>query len=230
MARPLPAASPTSRTDSPSGPTKATRMDLSPRSDRDKATLLFIPLRDIIFFPKMVCPLFVGRKKSIATLVAAKATGSEIGLATQRVESLEAPTQDDLFPVATLGVIHQLLILPDGTNKVLVEAKRRIRVTKVVSDEGVFRAEWEELADIPRPVNPALMGSVLTAFEAYASHAKRIPAAMLKFVAAIADPSVLADTVIAHLSLSVSDKYEVLELQSASEEVQAIGVEMKKAA
>src|SRR5437764_12883517 len=118
--------------------------------DKKKAQgpLPLLPLRDIIVFPHMVVPLFVGREKSIAALDSAMGKDKEILLAAQKKAKTNEPAPDDIFPVGTIGTIVQLLRLPDGTVKVLVEGKRRARLRRFVSDEKYFAVEVDE---IPEP-------------------------------------------------------------------------------
>src|SRR4051794_37604276 len=136
--------------------------------DKKKAqsTLPLLPLRDIIVFPHMVVPLFVGREKSIAALDQAMARDKEIILAAQRKAKTNEPTPEDIFPVGTVGTIIQLLRLPDGTVKVLVEGKRRARIKRFVENEKFFQVEAEEIAEPnERSVElEALMRSVLATF------------------------------------------------------------------
>ncbi|MDF1561960.1 MAG: endopeptidase La [Deltaproteobacteria bacterium] len=178
--------------------------------------LPLLPLRDIVVFPHMVVPLFVGRKKSIAALEEAMAHDKEILLCAQRRAKVNDPTPTEIFGLGTVGNIIQLLRLPDGTVKVLVEGKQRARITKYVSSEPFFLCEaelveeqWEETVQLE-----ALVRSVHTTFETYVKLNKRIPPEMLMSVATIEDPARLADTIVAHLSLKLNDKQEILEIES----------------
>ncbi len=173
-----------------------------------------LPLRDIIVFPHMVVPLFVGREKSIAALEAAMATDKEIILSAQKKAKTNDPTSDDIFRVGTLGTVMQLLKLPDGTIKVLVEGKQRVRIKRFVPSDDFFLTEVEEIADRidPNTEIEALMRQIHTTFESYVKLNKRIPPDMLASVAGIDDPSRLADTIVSHLSLKLSDKQGLLEI------------------
>ena len=154
----------------------------------------------------MVVPLFVGREKSIAALEEAMNHDKEILLAAQRQAKTNDPTAEDIFGMGTVGTIIQLLRLPDGTVKVLVEGKRRARIERFVPNEGFFLCEVS-LVEEPAGSSvelEALMRSVQATFEAYVKLNKRIPPEMLVSVQTIEDPSRLADTIVAHLSLKLN--------------------------
>jgi ATP-dependent Lon protease len=193
------------------------RNDDGKREGKPKArTLPLLPLRDIIVFPHMVVPLFVGREKSIAALEEAMAGDKAILLCAQKKAKTNEPTADDIFTVGTVGALIQLLKLPDGTVKVLVEGKRRARVRKFAAIERFFQVEAEEIEEpVDRSVElEALMRSVHSTFEAYVKLNKRIPPEMLMSVSTIDDPGRLADTIVAHLSLKLNDKQAILETES----------------
>jgi len=201
------------------------------RSDDDKKssarkvrTVPLLPLRDIIVFPHMVVPLFVGREKSIAALEEAMKTDKDILLAAQKKAKTNEPVAEDIFEIGTLGTIIQLLRLPDGTVKVLVEGKRRARIHRFAPNEAFFMAEVEELDELPeRSVEiEALVRSVQATFESYVKLNKRIPPEMLVSVAAIDDAGRLADTIVAHLNLKLNDKQEVLEEISAAKRLEKL--------
>ena len=175
--------------------------------------LPLLPLRDIIVFPHMVVPLFVGREKSIAALEEAMGGDKAIVLCAQKKAKTNEPTPDDIFSAGTLGTIIQLLKLPDGTVKALVEGKQRVRVRKFLTTEKFYQVEAEEVDEhVERTVElEALMRSVHTTFEAYVKLNKRIPPEMLMSVSTIDDPGRLGDTIVAHLSLKLTDKQGILE-------------------
>ncbi len=183
-----------------------------------------LPLRDIVVFPHMVVPLFVGREKSIAALEEAVNKEKDILLAAQVNAKTNDPRPDDIYTVGTLASIIQLLRLPDGTVKVLVEGKQRSRIQQYIPNEGFFLVETVPVND--DPVNTveaeALMRGVKTAFENYVKLNKRIPPEMLASVAAIDEPSRLADTIVAHLSLKLPDKQKVLEIFSPVERLEKL--------
>jgi len=176
-----------------------------------------LPLRDIIVFPHMVVPLFVGREKSIAALEQAMATDKEILLSAQKKAKTNEPTPDDIYKVGTLGTIMQLLKLPDGTIKVLVEGKQRARIKRFVPSEAFFVCEVEEIVEKveAQAETEALMRQIQSTFESYVKLNKRIPPDMLMSVSTIDDPARLADTIVAHLSLKLTDKQGILEIDDA---------------
>jgi ATP-dependent Lon protease len=191
------------------------RNDNSPHGERSRGKVLpLLPLRDIIVFPHMVVPLFVGREKSIAALEEAMNHDKEILLAAQRQAKTNDPTAEDIFGMGTVGTIIQLLRLPDGTVKVLVEGKRRARIERFIPNEGFFLCEVS-LVEEPAGSSvelEALMRSVQATFEAYVKLNKRIPPEMLVSVQTIDDPARLADTIVVHLSsVKLSDRQEILE-------------------
>jgi len=173
-----------------------------------------LPLRDIIVFPHMVVPLFVGREKSINALEEAMSQDKEILLASQRKAKTNDPTPEDVFEVGTIGTIIQLLRLPDGTVKVLVEGKRRARITRFLANEDYFLCATEPVEEIyaSNVEVEAMIRSVQSAFDVYAKLNKRIAPEMLMTVQTIDDPSKLADTVVVHLtSIKLADRQEILE-------------------
>jgi ATP-dependent Lon protease len=187
-------------------------------------TLPLLPLRDIIVFPHMVVPLFVGREKSIAALEDAMGRDKTIVLAAQKKAKTNEPAPEDIFAVGTVGTIIQLLRLPDGTVKALVEGKQRVRLKRFLPAERFYQVEAEEVEEaVERTVElEALMRSVHSTFEAYVKLNKRIPPEMLMSVAAIDDPARLADTIVAHLSLKLSDKQSILETESPQERLEKL--------
>lgn len=187
-------------------------------------TVPLLPLRDIIVFPYMVVPLFVGREKSISALEEAMNSEKDILLAAQINAKTNDPKAEDIYKVGTLGTIIQLLRLPDGTVKVLVEGRKRARIQRYVPNEAFFLVDVEELQDNRELTleGEALMRSVKSTFETYVKLNKRIPPEMLASVAVIDDPSRLADTIVAHLSLKLPDKQKVLELESPMERLERL--------
>jgi ATP-dependent Lon protease len=179
-------------------------------------SLPLLPLRDIIVFPHMVVPLFVGREKSIAALDEAMGKDKMVVLAAQKKAKTNEPSFDDVFPVGTLATIIQLLRLPDGTVKALVEGKKRVRLLELAGQEKFYEVVAEELdEEVERDVElEALLRQVQTTFEAYVKLNKRIPPEMLASVATIEEPGRLADTIVAHLSLKLGDKQSILETAS----------------
>ncbi len=195
-----------------------------PATPRDPRLVPLLPLRDIIVFPYMVVPLFVGREKSIAALEDAMANDKQILLAAQKRAKTNEPAEDDIYSVGTLGTIIQLLRLPDGTVKVLVEGKRRARIVRFVENTQFFLVETEEITE-NREVTvetEALMRSINSTFEAYVKLNKRIPPEMLMSVATITDPARLADTIVAHLQLKLKDKQGILETADPAERIEKL--------
>jgi ATP-dependent Lon protease len=185
-------------------------------------TVPLLPLRDIIVFPHMVVPLFVGRERSIAALKDAQAhRGPEddavILLAAQKKAKTNEPTPDDIFHFGTLAHIKQLIPLPDGTVKVLVEGVQRARIHKFLPNDAFLMVEVEEVDEsYERSVEiEALVRSVHSVFEAFAKLNKRIAPEMVMHVTSIEDPSRLADTVVVQLSFKqIGDKQSLLEMES----------------
>jgi ATP-dependent Lon protease len=173
-----------------------------------------LPLRDIIVFPHMVVPLFVGRQKSIRALEEAMNKQKYVLLAAQKDAKTNDPAEDDIYKVGTLGTVVQLLRLPDGTVKVLVEGKKRARVVRYVGNPEFFLVDAEaieEVCDKSTEVE-ALIRSVNSTFETYVKLNKKIPPEMIMSVASIDEPARLADTIVAHLGIKLEDKQTLLEM------------------
>jgi ATP-dependent Lon protease len=192
--------------------------------DRGPKSLPLLALRDIIVFPHMVVPLFVGREKSIAALEEAMAGDRELMLAAQRKAKTQDPEEADIHAVGTIGHIIQLLRIPDGTVKVLVEGKSRARITAFEQAEPFFQCEVEELPELPEPgvEGTAIMRSVRDAFEDYLKLNNQIPPEMLVSVRTIDEPGRLADTIVAHVALKVRDKQELLETRSPTRRLERL--------
>ena len=184
-----------------------------------------LPLRDVIMFPHMVQPLFVGREKSISALEEAMSSDKGILLVAQRSAKTNDPAPEDIYQVGTVGIIIQLLRLPDGTVKVLVEGKRRARILRYLPRTNFYQVEAEELEEnqeITVEVE-ALIRSINTTFETYVKLNKKIPPDMLVHVSGIEDPSRLADTIVAHLThLKLEDKQEILELEDPAQRLEKL--------
>jgi ATP-dependent Lon protease len=173
-----------------------------------------LPLRDIIIFPHMVVPLFVGREKSIAALEEAMRNDKDILLAAQRQANTNDPTPKDIFNVGTLGAIVQLLKLPDGTVKVLTEGKSRARVIRYLPRQDFFYVEIEPIVEVSKQSveAEALIRSVQGTFETYIKLNKHIPPEMLMTIQGIDNPSRLADTIVVHLSsIKLEERQKILE-------------------
>ncbi|TSE25538.1 endopeptidase La [Tepidimonas aquatica] len=186
----------------------------------EPVTLPLLPLRDVVVFPHMVIPLFVGRPKSIKALEAAMAHERRIMLVAQKTAAKDEPTPADLFEVGCVASILQMLKLPDGTVKVLVEGVQRAKVLRVDDDaEGHFSAhllpvdaEAERAEADPKELE-ALRRAVMQQFEQYVKLNKKIPAEILTSIASIDDPGRLADTIAAHLPLKLEVKQSILDLE-----------------
>ena len=177
-------------------------------------SLPVLPLRDIVVFPHMIVPLFVGRDKSVRALEAVMREDKQILLVAQKNASVEDPSAGDLFEVGTVSTVLQLLKLPDGTVKVLVEGSRRARITAFKPNDEFFEASAEllpEMASEPKETE-ALARTVVSQFESYIKLNKKIAPEVLVSVNQIDDPAKLADTVAGHLSIKIPEKQELLEI------------------
>jgi len=186
--------------------------------------LPLLPLRDIIVFPHMVVPLFVGRQKSIKALEEAVAHKRLVFLATQKDAKVNDPVAEDMYQVGTIGNVVQLLRLPDGTVKVLVEGKKRGRIVRHLEQADLFWVEVDEVEETHSRGTEidALMRTINSTFENYVRLNKKIPPEMIMSVAAIDDPSRLADTVIAHLGVKLEDKQTLLETIDSAERLEKV--------
>ena len=175
-----------------------------------------MPLRDIVLFPGMVAPLVVGRKKSIRALESAMENRTLIFLVTQKESGVDDPAPEHLYEVGTLASVMQLLRLPDGTIKALVEGKRRAKMIKVHEGTDFLSIEIEESPDLDRSSEdvPAYVRELKRAFDQYARMNKKLPKEVLKSVTAVEDPSRLVDLICSHLQLKTSEKQEILEITS----------------
>ncbi|MDQ3074580.1 MAG: endopeptidase La [Pseudomonadota bacterium] len=179
-------------------------------------TLPLLPLRDIVVFPHRIVPLFVGREKSVAALEAAMASDKQLFLVAQLDPSEDDPDRDALYDLGVIATAMQLLKLPDGTVRVLVEGVQRARLVNMVDGEGHQAAEVELVDEVEGNATEttALMRSVIEQFENYAKLNKRLPAETSMQLTEIEDPSILADAVASNLSVKVADKQALLgELQ-----------------
>lgn len=176
-----------------------------------------LPLRDIVVFPHMVVPLFVGREKSILALQAAMDTDKFIFLAAQKNAKTDDPAEGEIHLQGTLCKVIQLLNLPDGTVKVLVEGRRRGIVSRFIANDSYLLVEVDECFDSaePDPETEALMRGTKTTFESFASFSKKIPQETVQAVLDTSDPSRLADTVASHLNLKTKQKQHFLSIVQA---------------
>src|SRR5262245_23635669 len=188
-----------------------------------------LPLRDIVVFPHMIVPLFVGREKSVRALEDVMKDDKQILLVTQKNAAQDDPTPADIFSVGTIGTALQLLKLPDGTVKVLVEGGQRARITKFADNPNFFEAHAELIAERPGETKEgetkeveALARTVVSQFEQYIKLNKKIPPEVLVSINQIDDPSKLADTVASHLQLKIPEKQELLELETVGERLERV--------
>ncbi|MFZ5521490.1 MAG: endopeptidase La [Pseudomonadota bacterium] len=187
-------------------------------------TLPLLPLRDVVVFPHMVIPLFVGRPKSIKALEAAMEAGRQIMLIAQKSAGKDEPKADDMFEVGCVSSILQMLKLPDGTVKVLVEGVQRATTGKIEDNDEYFVAE---VTPVPPPAAAtpeveALRRAVTQQFDQYVKLNKKIPPEILTSIAGIDDAGRLADTIAAHLPLKLENKQSVLDLFSVSERLEKL--------
>ena len=183
-----------------------------------------LPLRDIVVYPKMIVPLFVGREKSIRALQEVVDNDQNIVLVTQKDAAVETPNEDDVFHVGTLGTVLQLLRLPDGTVKVLVEGLERVKLNKIYDEPEYLSANITLMPEVEEK-NPELEGivrAVLSQFEEYVKLSKKTAPEVLVAVNQIEDYSKLADTIASHLALKISDKQALLEGATLSERFEKI--------
>ena len=183
-----------------------------------------LPLRDMVVFPHMIAPLFVGRDKSVRALDDVMKDDKQILLVTQKNAAQDEPMPADIYSVGTIGTVLQLLKLPDGTVKVLVEGGERARIAKFAENPDFFQAYAEVLEDRlgdDRELE-ALARTVVSQFEQYIKLNKKIPPEVLVSINQIDDPSKLADTVASHLSLKIVEKQELLECETVSERLEKV--------
>ena len=180
-----------------------------------------LPLRDVVVYPSMVVPLFVGRDKSILALEAAMASNKQVLLLAQKTASEDDPTEADLFAIGTVATVLQMLKLPDGTVKVLVEGSQRATVQSIQKTGEYLSAEVGLWADDDAVVADAsaVVKAAMNQFEQYVQQTKKVPAEVLGALTGIDSPGRLADTMAAHLSLRVDQKQAILEVQDPLERV-----------
>ena len=182
-------------------------------------TMPVLPLRDVVVYPHMVIPLFVGRDKSIKALEAAMEEEKEILLVAQKSASEDDPTEEDIYRIGTLSTILQLLKLPDGTVKVLVEGGKRARIVNFLEQEEYFSAQISvlEAEAIEEREAEVLSRSVLNQFDQYVKLNKKVPPEVLTSLSGIEDPNRLLDTIAAHMALKIEEKQEILEITELRE-------------
>jgi ATP-dependent Lon protease len=182
-----------------------------------------LPLRDVVVYPHMVIPLFVGREKSIKALDAAMQDNKQVLLIAQKSAEVDDPQVKDVYQIGTLANILQLLKLPDGTVKVLVEGGERAKAVRFVEEGGYFTAEIERIQDeqeLDAREEEVLMRSAVNLFDQYVKLNKKVPPEVLTSLSGIDDPSRLADTLAAHMSLKLDEKQQVLEMPNVTERLE----------
>jgi len=186
--------------------------------------LPLLPLRDVVVFPHMVIPLFVGRPKSIKALETAMESGKSIMLVAQKTAAKDEPTADDLYEVGCIANILQMLKLPDGTVKVLVEGTQRANIREVSEEESHFMCE--ALPVPPAPVESAeteaLRRAIVSQFDQYVKLNKKIPPEILTSLSGIDEPGRLADTIAAHLPIKLEQKQKILEMVNVTERLESL--------
>ena len=185
-------------------------------SDAPGILLPLLPLRDIVVFPHMVAPLFVGREKSVNALANAMNKDKQVFLATQKKAKIDNPNERDISMVGTIGTVLQLLKLPDGTVKALVEGKTRARIKSFVKNDEYFQVEVVPFVDeeLAPAKSVALCRAIVESFEEYARLNKSISRDLVANIGGITDPSKLADTVASHFQFKIEDKQRLLEAPS----------------
>ncbi|NIY98022.1 endopeptidase La, partial [Salipiger sp. HF18] len=183
-----------------------------------------LPLRDIVVFPHMIVPLFVGREKSVKALEEVMADDKQILLAAQIDPAVDDPESDGIYRAGVLANVLQLLKLPDGTVKVLVEGQSRVRITEYIENEAFFEARCEYITEMPGDpaAIQALVRTVGEEFERYAKVKKNIPEEALSAVSETTEPAKLADLVAGHLGIEVEQKQELLETLAISERLEKV--------
>ncbi len=184
--------------------------------------LPLLPLRDVVVYPHMVIPLFVGRSKSIAALEKAMSEDKQVLLVAQKHPSVDEPAEEDLYRVGTVSQILQILKLPDGTVKVLVEGKQRASLNSVEAVDEYFQADIEVIS-APEPdksESEVLTRTLLNGFDQYINLSKKVPAEVLTSLTGIDEAGRLADTVAAHMSLDLSQKQEILEISQVVDRIE----------
>ena len=188
----------------------------------ERFELPLLPLRDVVVYPHMVIPLFVGREKSIQALDFAMAGDKQILLVAQKNAQTDDPQIDDLFPVGTVASILQLLKLPDGTVKVLVEGETRVRIDAIFDEDGLVKAQvseqyTEQLGDRESEL---LVRSVMSQFEQYVQLSKKVPNEVLSSLSGIKDPARLVDTISAHMPMKIEDKQRMLDIEDLGDRLE----------
>jgi len=200
------------------------------KQDGEALQLPLLPLREVVVFPNMVVPLYVGRQKSIKALEHAMNQEKNIFLSAQTDAKIDEPGEEDIHAIGTIGTVLQLLKLPDGTVKALIEGKSRGRILEFLPNADFFLVETDLLQETGEATveTEALVRSINATFESYAKINKKIPVEVLQTVNTISDPSKLADTIVGHIELKQSDKQELLETVDATKRLEKLYKAMRQ--
>ncbi len=187
--------------------------------DEQMSAIPVLPLRDVVVYPHMVIPLFVGRDKSIKALEAAMENGKQILLVAQKSAAEDDPSVEDVYRIGTVSSILQLLKLPDGTVKVLVEGNHRAKIIHFLNTEEYFTAQVVQTEDqaMDERESEVLVRSLTTQFDQYVKLNKKVPPEILTSLSSIDEPSRLVDTIAAHMSLKIEEKQKIIEIASLRE-------------
>ena len=193
-----------------------------PLERSERIDIPVLPLRDVVVYPHMVIPLFVGREKSIRCLEKAMEQDKLILLVAQKDSNVDDPSVDEIYEVGTVATILQLLKLPDGTVKVLVEGNQRARINKLAISDELFSADAQYIASTPLEdlEQEVLIRTAVAQFDSYIKLNKKIPPEVLTSLSGIDDAARLADTMAAHMTLSLEDKQQVIEIEGINERLE----------
>ncbi len=201
-------------------------LNINKEKEDEKLVMPLLPLRDVVVFPQMILPLFVGREKSINALESAMKCEKEIFLAAQREPENDSPGEDDIYNIGTIGTIIQLLRLPDDTVKVLVEGKRRGLIKEFIPNSDFFIVNVQERKDSVNPEDEikirALMRNVVEALEKYAKLSKKVPPEMIGAMSTSSDPAKLANMSVSHLQIKLEEKQKILETDNVADKLEKI--------
>lgn len=197
--------------------------------DTSALSLPMLPLRDVVVFPQMVIPLFVGRERSILALEQAMAQQKQIVLVAQKDAACDDPGPDDVYNVGTLASVLQMLKLPDGTVKVLVEGAKRVNIQTVSEIDGYYVAQYTAIPAVPidKSEAEALVRALNSQFEKYVASSKKVPAEVVTTVAGIEEAGRLADTVATHMVMALGEKQAILEVNDTKERIERLLVLME---
>ncbi len=198
-------------------------------TDKSLLGIPVLPLRDVVVYPFMVVPLFVGRERSIKALEVAMAVDKQILVTTQKNAVEDQPTEDTIYHLGTLATVLQLLKLPDGTVKVLIEGVRRAKINRFLTNKDYFLADLELVEDenTASKESEVLIRSLKSQFEQYVKLNRKIPTEILASVLAIDDGGRLSDTIAAHLSLKLEEKQKILEVADLAKRLEMLVAAME---